>query len=205
MPGPSRGRARHRSTERASSSRRPLRSLWAGTAVVAGAVTVALVATGGTYALWNTSSTSNAQVVRSGTAALSISGQPNLGTPLAPGQATATTFSVTNGGDVPLSMRVAVTTTRTSSGESGTGAGSLDELTLRITPVSSASDCTATTTGGYSARPAAFDTGSGYFTLPSGISALACLVLALDPDAPAATSGSVADLTITVSGTQVTS
>lgn len=205
MTRPSDGRARHRSIERASSARRPLRSLWAWTAVVAVAVAVALVATGGTYALWNASTTSNAQLVRSGTAALQLSGQPDLNTPLAPGQATATTFGVRNSGDVPLSMRVAVTATKTSYGASGTGAGSLDELSLRLTPVSSPSGCTATTAGGYSARPAAFDTGSGYFTLPSGASAIACLVLTLDADAPATTAGSVADLTITVSGTQVAS
>lgn len=173
--------------------------------MVAVAVAVALVATGGSYALWNSAATSNAQVVRSGTAALTVSGQPDLNTPLAPGQATATTFGVRNSGDVALSMRVAITATKTSYGSSGTGAGSLDELTLRITPVSSAAGCTPTTTGGYSARPAVFDTGSGYFTLPSGATALACLVLALDADAPQATSGSVADLTLTVSGTQVAS
>lgn len=209
---PSRSRpARHRSAAPGSARRAvSLRSLWAGTAVVAGAVAVALVATGGTYALWNGAVSPTAAQVRSGSAALAITGAPSLRAPLAPGASIATSFVATNAGDVPLALRVAVTSTKSSSGADGAGSGALGELTLRAAPVASAAACTTSVTTGTSARLASFDTGAApgwatASTTASGSSSavVGCLVLTLDADAPQAASGAVVDLVVTVTGTQV--
>ncbi|VXB24835.1 MULTISPECIES: TasA family protein [unclassified Frigoribacterium] len=197
MTGPSRGRARHRSVERASSSRRPLRSLWAATAVVAGAVTVALVATGGTYALWNSSVKPTAVTVGSGTAGLSVGAVKALDTSaLGPGGSTAGTFTATNTGSVDLAMRVSAgTTTASASALPG-------ELTVRLAAVARAADCVVGV-GGYSARPAAFDTGSGYFTLPAGVTVTGCVVVTLDSDVPATLQNQTSSIGLVLTGTQV--
>ena len=195
-PSP-RGRARHRSAERASSPRRPLRSLWAWTAVVAGAVAVALVATGGTYALWNGSVAPTSVTIASGTAGLSVGDVKALDTTvLGPGGSTAGTFTATNTGSVALAMRVAAGTTTAST------SSLVGELTVRLAAVAKAADCT-TGVGGYSARPSAFDTGSGYFTLPAGITVTGCVVVTLDSNAPAALQNQTSSIGLVLSGTQV--
>jgi len=191
------GRARHRSAERASSSRRPLRSLWAGTAVVAGCVAVALVATGGTFALWNGSVAPTAVTVSSGTAGLSVGAVTALdATVLGPGGSTAGTFTATNTGSVDLAMRVAAGTTTAST------ASLVGELTVRLTAVTKSADCT-TGVGGYSARPSGFDTGSGYFTMPAGVTVTGCVVVTLDGDAPAAVQNQTSSIGLVLTGTQV--
>jgi hypothetical protein len=191
------GRARHRSPERASSSRRPLRSLWAGTGVVAGTVAVALVATGGTYALWNSAVAPTAVTVASGTAGLSVGGVKALDTSaLGPGGTTAGTFSATNTGSVALAMRVtAGTTTASASALPG-------ELTVKLAAVTRSADCVAGV-GGYSARPSAFDTGSGYFTLPAGVTVTGCVVVTLDSDVPATLQNQTSSIGLVLTGTQV--
>ncbi|MBF4599936.1 hypothetical protein ITJ55_03845 [Frigoribacterium sp. VKM Ac-1396] len=195
-PSPA-GRARHRSAERASSPRRPLRSLWAGTAVVGGSVAVALVATGGTYALWNGSVAPTAVTVSSGTAGLSVGAVTALdATVLGPGGATAGTFTATNTGSVDLAMRVAAGTTTAST------SSLVGELTVRLTAVARSADCT-TGVGGYSARPSSFDTGSGYFTMPAGVTVTGCVVVTLDGDAPAAVQNQTSSIGLVLTGTQV--
>jgi hypothetical protein len=74
-------------------------------------------------------------------------------------------------------------------------------LTLRFTTVSSTAKCTAGLTGA-SGRLAAFDTGTGSFTLPAGASGIGCVEVVLDADAPQTVAGAVTDFTLSVTGTQ---
>jgi hypothetical protein len=78
----------------------------------------------------------------------------------------------------------------------------LGELTVRLAVVATAADCRVGLSGA-SARLAAFDTGSGYYTLPVGASGIGCLEMDLDADAPQSVAGAVTNFTLTVTGTQV--
>jgi hypothetical protein len=198
-------RARHRSSVRGGAAR-PVRSLWLGAVVVTCAVVLALATTGGTYALWNKSVAPTSQQVRSGTASLVVSGSSATSAPMAPGGSVATSFVVTDTGDVPLSLRLAVTSTTSSRGADGRGSGALGELTA------SAAACTPAATSGPGGRLSAFDTGSlqPWATVAAAGSGTAsstvgCLVLTLDADAPMAASSAVVDVAVTVTGTQVAS
>lgn len=166
------------------------------------AVITALFGSGSTYALWNGTASTTASTVRSGTATITVSPLTAMNTArLAPGTSTTGTFSVKNTGSTALGMRVMTTAEKVSYADT-TDAAVLGEVTLKLSLVGSAADCRPGI-GGYSARVASFDTGSGYLTLPSGGGGVGCVEMMLDSDAPQAVSGAVVDFTLTVTGTQV--
>lgn len=167
------------------------------------AVATALLGVGGTYALWNGTASTAATTVKSATATITVGTLSTMNTTvLGPGTGVTGTFAVKNTGSIPLSMRVATTSTKVASATNASSAAVLGELTLRLTNVSSAAACTAGLSGA-SGRLAAFDTGSGSFTLQPGASTVGCVELVLDADAPQSVSGAVTDFTLTVTGTQV--
>lgn len=167
------------------------------------AVATALLGVGGTYALWNGTASTAATTVKSATATITVGTLSTMNTTvLAPGTGVTGTFAVKNTGSIPLSMRVATTSTKVASATNASSAAVLGELTLRLTNVSSAAACTAGLSGA-SGRLAAFDTGSSSFTLQPGASSVGCVELVLDADAPQSVSGAVTDFTLTVTGTQV--
>jgi predicted ribosomally synthesized peptide with SipW-like signal peptide len=195
-----------RTTPPTGRHRAPRRRRWVwalGVALVA-AVATAVVGSGSTYALWNDSAETDGVTIQSGTATLAVTPMDVRDpAPLAPGSSTTGTFTVRNSGTVPLSVRLALTGTKVSYAPSVPAAAVLDELTVRLSAVARATDCRAGL-GGYGARPTAFDTGSGYYTLPVGITGTACVEVVLDADAPQTVAGAVTDFTLTVTGTQVT-
>lgn len=167
------------------------------------AVATALLGVGGTYALWNGTASTAATTVKSATATITVGTLSTMNTTvLGPGTGVTGTFAVKNTGSIPLSMRVATTSTKVASATNASSAAVLGELTLRLTNVSSAAACTAALSGA-SGRLAAFDTGSSSFTLQPGASSVGCVELVLDADAPQSVSGAVTDFTLTVTGTQV--
>jgi hypothetical protein len=180
---------RHRATRRH-------RWIWPVALTLVVAVGTALLGTGGTYALWNGTASTAATTVHSATATVAVGTLSAMNTTvLGPGTSTTGTFTVRNTGSVPLSMRVATTSTKS------TSTAALGELTLRFTTVSSTAKCTAGLTGA-SGRLAAFDTGTGSFTLPAGASGIGCVEVVLDADAPQTVAGAVTDFTLSVTGTQ---
>lgn len=188
---------------------RPLRSRLRRRALAVAAVAALVLLTGllgtrGTLALWNADAASiGGGTVRSGTASLYVGVMPALRlTALGPGTSTVGAFSVTNQGSVPLSVRVATTSTKVSYVSPTPDATVLGATTLHLASVTSAAACTPGL-GGASGPIATFDTGSGYYTLPAGVKAYACLEVTLAADAPQSVSGAVVDFTVTVSGTQV--
>lgn len=167
------------------------------------AVATALLGVGGTYALWNGTASTAATTVKSATATITVGTLSTMNTTvLGPGTGVTGTFAVKNTGSIPLSMRVATTSTKVVSATNASSAAVLGKLTLRLTNVSSAAACTAGLSGA-SGRLAAFDTGSSSFTLQPGASSVGCVELVLDADAPQSVSGAVTDFTLTVTGTQV--
>ena len=198
MTGTATRTGRHRAPRRA-------RWVWPTVLALVVAVVVALVGTGGTYALWNGAASTTASTVKSGTATIRVGALTAMNTAvLAPGTGVTGTFTVANTGTVPLSMRVSTTATTVAYATSASSATVLGEETLKLSVVATAADC-RTGLSGASARVAAFDTGSGYYTLPVGTSGIGCVELDLDADAPQSVAGAVTDFTLTVTGTQVAS
>jgi hypothetical protein len=178
------------------------RWVWPTALALVVAVVTALLGSGATYALWNGTASTTASTVKSGSATITVSPLTAMNTSrLAPGASTTGTFSVTNTGSTALGMRVMTTATKVSYANT-TDAAVLGEVTLKLSLVSSAAACRPGV-GGYSARVATFDTGSGYLTLPTGGGGVGCVEMTLDSDAPQAVSGAVVDFTLTVTGTQV--
>lgn len=173
--------------------------------VVACAVVLALVSSGGTFALWNGQAVGNGGSIRSGTATVVVGNLPAMyQTALGPGSSTVGAFTVQNTGSVPLAIRVATTSTTVAYASPTPDATVLGALTMHLASVSSAPACTAGLSGA-SGPIASFDTGSGYYTLPAGVKATACLEVSLASTAPQSVSGAVVDFVVTVSGVQVTS
>lgn len=167
---------------------------------------IALVAGHGTLALWNAQAkASGGGTVRSGTATVVVGNLPAMyQTAVGPGSSTVGAFTVQNTGSVPLAIRVATSSTKVSYVASTPDSTVLGALTMHLASVSSAPACTAGLSGA-SGPISTFDTGSGYYTLPAGQKATACLEVSLSSTAPQSVSGAVVDFTVTVTGVQVAS
>lgn len=193
-------------TARTGRHRAPRRRrwIWPTTLALVVAVIATVLGTGGTYALWNGSAATAASTVKSGTAAITVGALSTMNTGvLAPGTGVTGTFTVKNTGTIPLTMRVATTATKVAYATNSSTSAVLAEETLRLSLVATTSDCTSGLSGS-SGRVAAFDTGSGYYTMPAGASGVGCVEMVLDADAPQSVAGAVTDFTLTVTGTQVT-
>lgn len=178
--------------------RRPgslVRSTVAAAGVIAAAVTVGLVGTGGTYALWNTSATVPGATLSTGTIGLTIDGGQtasfgNLAAALGPGDGVAQAVTLVNTGTTPLTI----------SASSTTGAGPLASyLTLALAPVAATSSCS---TGVATGAPLVGYTTADLFALPGGASQLVCVALTLPTTAPATAAGQTADIHLAFTGTQ---
>ncbi|KQO82582.1 hypothetical protein ASF17_05860 [Frigoribacterium sp. Leaf263] len=199
MSRPAAAARRHRAepSRRAGGLRRLVRSTWSATGLVVVGL-LALVATaGGTYALLGASATSNASVIASGSASVTVGSVSSLDVAkLGPGRSVSGTFVVRNTGTVPLQLRLTGTT------PTSVDAAVVGELTAAVAVLRSGSSC-AVSTAGASTRAASFDTGASWAVLPAGQSLTACLVLALDADAPATVQNTAASVGFVVAGTQV--
>jgi hypothetical protein len=181
------------------------RWIWLVTLALVAVLFSTLVATSGTYALWNKAASTSASTVTSGTAALSIGGLSSMNTgSMGPGGATTGTFTVTNTGSVPLSMRVTTGSTSVASANGASNSTVLGALTIRLSLVASAGACTAGLSGA-SGAIASFDTGAGYYTLPAGASGIGCVEVDLASSAPQSVSGATTSFSLTATGTQVAS
>lgn len=175
-----------------------MRATVAAAAVVAVAVTVGLVGTGGTYALWNASASVSGATISTGTVGLAVevdgvetSSLGNLAAALGPGDAVAKPVTLVNSGTTPLSIH----------GTSTAPAGALTSaLALALAPVASASSCTTGVATGASS-PVDY-TMPGQLTLPGGGSKVICLVLTLPTDADPSAAGQSADFQIRFTGDQ---
>jgi len=150
--------------------------------VLALAVSLGLVGTGGTYAYLNSSvSATPASTISAGTAALTVSNNALNFSALAPGASSTGTFSITNTGDVPLQLSAAIAATMTPS-------GAANPFAIKVANGA----CPAT------GVPA----GNLNTVLAAGASTSACLVVTLpNTAAPAAQSASAA-ISATISGIQ---
>lgn len=174
-----------------------VRPLWSATGIVVIGLLAIVATAGGTYALLGASATSNASVIASGSASVTVGSVSSLDVAkLGPGRSVSGTFVVRNTGTVPLQLRLTGTT------PTSVDAAVVGELTAAVAVLRSGSSC-AVSTAGASTRAASFDTGASWAVLPAGQSLTACLVLALDADAPATVQNTAASVGFVVAGTQV--
>ncbi|GAA2237410.1 hypothetical protein N1031_11495 [Herbiconiux moechotypicola] len=132
---------RHAPTRRHAAPSRALRRLGLALAAASGAVVLAVVASGGTYALLNSSATVPGAVVRSGTATLAVTTALSLPTTvLYPGISISGSAIVQNTGNVPLSLRIAGLS-RTSS-----ATDFASSLTVGVSTVATSASCPAVST-----------------------------------------------------------
>lgn len=178
-----------------------IRTILKALAAVSAALFVGVVATGGTYALWNSSVKIGGATVKAGAATLAISRPLTMSsTLLYPGLTTYGTFVVTNSGDVPLQLNLQSLTGVTSNGFT-------QNLTVSVAVAPSASatvaDCPAISSYPWSRVATAPTGGSLGTTLNTGDSATVCVSTSLASNAPTAAQGqSLSSFTLTIGGTQ---
>jgi len=178
-----------------------IRSILKALAAVSAALFVGVVATGGTYALWNSSVNIGGGTVKAGAATLVISRTLTMpATLLYPGLTTYGVFEVTNSGDVPLQLNLQSLT--------GVTSNALTQnltLSVAVAPSTTATvaDCPALSSYPWSRVATAPTAGSLGTTLSAGASAILCVSTSLASNAPAAAQGqSAPSFTLTVGGTQ---
>ncbi len=169
-----------------------------GAAVVLGAVLIGGLATGGTYALWNSSAVVAGATIRSGTAALvapsSLTFAPAV---LYPGVSNYASVVVNNTGDVALLLRLAAMTGPTPTSFSGA-------LTIGIGVVASAGQCAAGSfVPSWTGTFASVTPGSiGAAPVAKGSTATVCVSVTLAENAAAGQQGSTAAFALTLAGVQ---
>lgn len=179
-------------------------SIWSilkALAAFSAAIIVGVVATGGTYALWNSSVNIGGGTVKAGAATLVISRPLTMpSTLLYPGLTTYGAFVVTNSGDVPLQLTLQSLTGVISNGFT-------QNLTVSVAVAPSASatvaDCPAISSYPWSRVATAPTAGSLGATLNVSASATVCVATSLASNAPTAAQGqSISSFTLTIGGTQ---
>lgn len=176
------------------------RTLVAGAAALT-AATVLAIGGAGSFAFWSGEARADGGTISTATTGLTVNGVEHAAiaalyaSRLGPGTSVATAITVANTGSIPLT--VAVTNSAVTAQTNALAA----ELMVRLTPVASAGQCAPALTGpsgriaGYTTAPSA--------ALAAGASAMYCLELALDLDAPATVQGGTTSFTLTLTGTQV--
>lgn len=150
--------------------------------VLAIAVSLGLVGTGGTYAYLNSSVTAApATTISAGTASLAVGTQSLNWSALAPGKSVTGTFTITNTGDVPLVLSATIAAT--------------------MIPAATANPFTISVANG-ACPSSGVPTGTLNSTVAKGATTNACLVVTLPADAPANAQSASAAITATISGMQ---
>ncbi|MGV8852217.1 MAG: TasA family protein [Rhodoglobus sp.] len=151
-------------------------------AILAIAVALGLVGTGGTYAYLNSSATATpGSSISAGTAALTVGSQSLTWSALAPGKSVTGTFTITNTGDVPLVLSATIATT--------------------MTPSATANPFTITVADG-ACPSSGVPSGSLSSTLAAGATTSACLVVTLPTNAPSSAQSASAAIAASIVGVQ---
>jgi hypothetical protein len=178
-----------------------IRSILKALAAVMAALFVGVIATGGTYALWNKSTNIAGETVKAGAAALVISSPLTMpSTLLYPGLTTYGTFVVTNSGDVPLQLTVQSLT-----GVASTSFSQSLTVAVAIDPAVGATvaDCPSLASYPWSRISTSPTAGSLGATLNAGASATLCISTALASNAATTAQGqAVPGFSLTIGGTQ---
>ncbi len=178
-----------------------IRSILKTLAALVAALFVGVIATGGTYALWNKSTNIAGGTVKAGAASLVISSPLTMpSTLLYPGLTTYGTFVVTNSGDVPLQLTVQSLT-----GVASTSFSQSLTVAVAVNPAIGATfaDCPGLASYPWSRIATSPTAGSLGSTLNVGASATLCVSTALALNAATTAQGqAVPGFVLTIGGTQ---
>lgn len=179
---------------------RVIRSLLISAGIFVGAILLALLGAGSSYALWNTSTVISASTVSSGSTGLAINGSSSYTiaaldtTKLGPGQSVVVPLTVANTGSTPLNAFVAGTIVNAQTNSLAS------YLTIVLTQ---SATCTPGLTGGTSLRMAGFNTAASPYPVPAGVTIPVCLEVRMDSTAPASVMSSTATFTMSITADQV--
>lgn len=177
-----------------------LRSMARSIVALAAASCLAVLAAGGTYALLNSSaSAGSGATITAGTAALTLSPLNLTTTKLQPGLTVYGAVTVSNGGQVPLAVRVAGLTAPTASTLFS------QSLSIGVGVAASAVDCQSGSVGSTWTGTFASNTPAGIGpTLAVGGSVILCVAVTLPIDAPGGAQGqSATSFGVKLDATQV--
>jgi hypothetical protein len=193
-------------TERAirtapSAHRTKSRSIVGGLTFLATTIILSMLATSGSYALWNGKTVVNGSTISTGDTSLTINGGTSAAlalpaTALSPGTSVFVAATFANVGTTPL---VATATSVSILSDSNSLA---NYLSLTVTRVASAGACAAGLSGGTSAALASFNTSASPYNVPAGVSFLVCFELKLDSTAPVSVAGGATTFRMNVSVVQ---
>jgi hypothetical protein len=185
---------------RARPQRRPLRALLASAGLLVLVVTMALLGAGGSYAAWNTSTTTNASTVSSGSTSLTVNDStsytiPNLGlTALSPGTSVFVPLTLKNTGTTKLNATVSSTTIISETNKLSTA------LNVVVTATSNCTASASTVTGTPLVN---FTTTATPFIMQAQASLTICLEIKMDVNAPTSVAGSSANFSMAITAAQV--
>lgn len=175
--------------------RAPFRRIFGTTALFASAILVAIVAAGGTYAVWNTRTVVNGSTISAGSTELTINGSASYVVPgmdatkLLPGRSVISTpLTLLNSGSTATSVTLGAL--------AFVNPGSALASNLLVV-VRQAAVCEVTP---YGTTPVSF---SSPIVLNAGQSTLVCLEARLSASAPASVQGTTATFTIPLNAVQV--
>lgn len=175
-------------------------SLLGTAAAISAAVCVAVLATGGTYALLNSTTSVPGASIRSGAAALAlapVSGRSLTTAALYPGLTIYGAYTATNTGDLPLALTVQALTGLDPASEFS------DALVVAVGVVADSASCQTGYPATWTGTRASAAAGSLGTVLATGATAILCLSVALPVNVPDGMQGSPSQaFSITVGGTQ---
>jgi hypothetical protein len=167
---------------------------------------VALLASRGTWALWNGQAATGGAPLVTGSIGLTVNGATTtaIGFPtnaMAPGSSRVAAVTVANTGSVKVSAVGTVAITGSTAGAGGSNAIA-QYLTLTATQVSSASACTAGLTGGTTMALSSWTNSGAPYDIPAGVSVPVCFELKLSATAPQSVQGATTSFSVNITGTQ---
>lgn len=177
-----------------------IRGMLATTLAVMLGTFVAVLAAGGTYALWNDQVAISPTTISSGTVGLTVTQADGMNvTGLVPGAAVATTFTAANVGDVDLSVAVTSTTLASQTLDLAS------HLSITLAPVADSAACSTAVAGGVQGALLGFTSTTSPVLIDQHASQLYCLVASLSPSAPPEVQGGTAAFVLNFEGQQVAS
>ena len=194
---------------RSEARRNPVQTILTTAAMFGIAVVLAVIATGGTYALWNSKTAVNASTVTSGTTDFTINDVKNYTisgldmTKMLPGRSvtTATPLVLKNTGYTPISITPGTIAfaAPSASTDSETFASNLTVVVKEAVVANGTTSCVVTPFG---STPASYTTP---IKLTSGQTRSICVEVRLSDNAPSSVQGKTATFTLNLEGVQVRS
>jgi hypothetical protein len=187
--------------DESSRLRAPSHALLRGAGVFLIAITLALLATGTTYALWNGQQAVPISSIRSGLTSLTINGATDYSignmSPLAAGQSAVVSLALINTGSTPLSASVSSTSIISNTNDLASS------LTVKLTSFVFPASCNTALPGAAPTAISGFTTTAAPWAVAAGATINLCLEVKLSDSAPASLQNGTTSFRLNIDATQV--